>query len=352
MCGNVASFHMTISQKKFVESLAREKGLTIVSPEALTVRRHRCGTGFLFRQESGVALRDPKEIARLKSLAVPPAYTDVRYAADASAHLQAVGTDAAGRLQYRYHPKWTEVREALKARRLAGLAKALPDIERAIARALSSESVDASFVLAAVVRLVSLTAIRAGSEEYARERGTRGATTLLKSNVRLAEGMITLHFKAKGGKTVSKEVRDARLQAAIEALMALPGRRLFQYRDAEGAVRTVRAGDVNGYLHEIAGRRISLKDFRTLTASAAALEALAATEPAASERARRSQLRQVVTAVAEELANTPTVCRKSYVHEAVVTAFEQGALARMRKPVRSAAKKAQALARIVARHSA
>jgi DNA topoisomerase-1 len=343
---------MTISQKKFVESVAREKGLTIVSPEALTVRRHRCGTGFLFRLKSGAALRDQKEIARLKSLAVPPAYTDVRYAADDSAHLQAVGTDAAGRLQYRYHPKWTEVREALKARRLAGLAKALPDIERSVAKALAAESVDAAFVLAAVVRLVSLTAIRAGSEEYARERGTRGATTLLKSNVRLAEGLVTLHFKAKGGKAVSKEVRDARLHAALEALMALPGRRLFQYRDAEGVVRAVRAGDVNTYLFGIAGRRISLKDFRMLTASSSALEALAATEPAASERGRRSQLRQVVTAVAEDLANTPTVCRKSYVHEAVVTAFEQGALSRMRKPTRSAAKRAQALARIVARHSA
>jgi DNA topoisomerase-1 len=133
--------------------------------------------------------------------------------------------------------------------------------------------------------------------------------------------------------------------------MALPGRRLFQYRDAEGALRAVRAGEVNAYLCAIAGRRLSLKDFRTLVASAAVLEALAATEPAASERARRSQLRSVVSAVAEDLANTPTVCRKSYVHEAVVTAFEQGALARLRKPVRSVAKKAEVLARIVTRHS-
>jgi DNA topoisomerase-1 len=342
---------MSISQRKFVEQLAREKGLTIVGPEALTVRRQRCGTGFCFRLESGAVLRDAREIARLKSLAVPPAYTDVRYAADPSAHLQAVGTDAAGRLQYRYHPKWTEVREALKARRLAGIAKALPEIERAVAKALQAETVDAAFVLAAVVHLVKLTAIRAGGEAYAREHGTRGATTLLKSNVALGDGVVTLHFKAKGGKPVSKEVRDARLHAAVQALMAVPGRRLFQYRDEAGAVRQVRAGDVNAYLCSIAGRRISLKDFRTLVASSAVLEALAATEPAGSERARRSQLRTVVTAVADDLANTPTVCRKSYVHDAVVTAFEQGALARLRKPARSAAKKAEVLARIVARHS-
>jgi DNA topoisomerase-1 len=342
---------MSRSQQKFVETVAREKGLTIVGPEALTVRRQRCGTGFCFRLDSGALLRDQREITRLKALAVPPAYSDVRYAADPDAHLQAVGTDAAGRLQYRYHPKWTEVREALKARRLAGLARALPDIQRAVARALQAEPVDQAFVAAAVVHLVSLTAIRAGSEEYAREHGTRGATTLLKSNVMLSDGIVTLRFKAKGGKAVSKEVRDARLHGAVKALMALPGRRLFQYRDAEGGLHTVRAGDVNAYLCEVAGRRLSLKDFRTLVASAAVLEALANTEPAASERARRSQLRSVVTAVAEDLANTPTVCRKSYVNEAVVTAFEKGALARLRKPMRSPIKKAEVLARVVARHS-
>jgi DNA topoisomerase I len=342
---------MTSPQRKFVEAVAREKGLAIVGPDALTVRRQRCGTGFTFRLASGTLVRDRDEIARLKALAVPPAYNDVRYSADASAHLQAVGTDAAGRLQYRYHPKWTEVREAVKARRLAGLAKALPDIERAVAKSLQGETVDATFVLAAVVRLVSLTAIRAGGEAYAREHGTRGATTLLKSNVKIGDGVVTLRFKAKGGKPVSKEVCDARLCAAVQALMSLPGRRLFQYQDAEGALRTVRAGDVNAFLCGIAGRRISLKDFRTLVASSNVLEALASTAPATSERGRRSQLRSAVTAVADELANTPTVCRKSYVHEAVVTAFEQGALARLRKPARSAAKKAEVLARIVARHS-
>jgi DNA topoisomerase-1 len=342
---------MSRSQQKFVETVAREKGLTIVGPEALTVRRQRCGTGFCFRLDSGALLRDQREIARLKALAVPPAYADVRYAADPDAHLQAIGTDAAGRLQYRYHPKWTEVREALKARRLAGLARALPDIQRAVVKALQAEPVDRAFVAAAVVHLVSLTAIRAGSEEYAREHGTRGATTLLKSNVALGDGIVTLHFKAKGGKAVAKEVRDARLHGAVKALLALPGRRLFQYRDAEGGLHTVRAGDVNAYLCDVAGRRLSLKDFRTLVASAAVLEALANTEPAASERARRSQLRSVVTAVAEDLANTPTVCRKSYVHDAVVTAFEKGALARLRKPMRSPIKKAEVLARVVARHS-
>src|SRR5437016_147556 len=170
---------------KVIETLASEQGLSIISLEALTIRRTRCGKGFSYRNGKG-CVRDPRELARLRSLAVPPAYVDVRYAADPSAHLQAVGTDAAGRLQYRYHPNWTGVREALKARRLMRLARALPAIKRAVARALRTEAEDASFAIAAVVHLVSLTALRAGGESYAKERGTRGATTLLKSNVRIA----------------------------------------------------------------------------------------------------------------------------------------------------------------------
>ena len=342
---------MSKSQKEFVETVAREKGLTIVGPEALTVRRQRCGAGFCFRLESGALLRDRREITRLKALAVPPAYSDVRYAEDPWAHLQAVGTDAAGRLQYRYHPKWTEVREALKARRLSGLAKALPDIERAVAKALQAKEIDAAFASAAVVHLVSRTAIRAGGEAYAREHGTRGATTLLKSNVTLAEGLVTLQFKAKGGKAVVKEVRDIRLHAAMQALMALPGRRLFQYRDAEGAVHTVRAGDVNAYLCGVAGRRLSLKDFRTLMASAVVVESLSRITPATSQRGRKKQVLDAIRAAADKLSNTPAICRKSYVHDTIVTAFEDGILERFAatmKGQRSQARREQLLQQVVA----
>jgi DNA topoisomerase-1 len=341
-----------MSPRSVVARLAEEKGLVIVSPEALTLRRQRCGKGFAFITSSGAFLRDAAEIHRLKALAVPPAYANVRFAADPAAHLQAVGEDAAGRLQYRYHPKWAEVREALKARRLAGLAHALPKIRRAVGRCLSVDEIDRRFVAASVVELVSLTAIRAGGEEYARERGTRGATTLLKSNVRLAgKGVVTLSFKAKGGKVVGKQVRSRRFHAAVARLLELPGRRLFQCREAD-TVRPVRAAEVNAFLQEVAGRRISLKDFRTLVASAAALKALAAADPAGSERQRRRQVREAVIEIAEELANTPTVCRTSYVHEAVIAAFEAGALktGRLRK-AKSAATQAELLARIVARHA-
>jgi DNA topoisomerase-1 len=342
-----------MSQRSVVARLAGEKGLVIVGPDALTLRRQRCGRGFVFVTPSGEFVRDAGEIRRLKALAVPPAYVNVRFAADPAAHLQAIGEDAAGRRQYRYHPNWPEVREALKARRLAGLAKSLPAIRRAVGRCLSLDETDRRFVAASVVELVSLTAIRAGGEEYARERGTRGATTLLKSNVRLADkAVVTLSFKAKGGKIITKHVRSRRFHAAVGRLLLLPGHRLFQCKEADG-VRPVRAAEVNAFLKEITGRRISLKDFRTLVASAAALKALAATEPAASARQRRRQVREAVIEIAEELANTPTVCRTSYVHDAVIAAFEAGALKspRIRK-AKSPATQAEMLARIVSRHMA
>jgi DNA topoisomerase-1 len=340
-----------MAQRGFVARLAEEQGLVIVRPQALTWRRRRCGKGFSFLTDRGDLVRDRERIIWLRSLAVPPAYANVRYAADPSAHLQAIGVDAAGRVQYRYHPKWTDVREALKARRLRGLAKALPAVRRAVGRALASDSVDRRFTVSAVIELVSLTALRAGSEEYAREHGTRGATTLLKSNVRLeGKKSITLAFKAKGGKPISKDIGNSRMRAVLARLLELPGRRVFQYRNEVGEVHVVRSADVNAFLREVAGRPISLKDFRTLVASAAALQALAATPPAPSAAKRRRQVREAVAEIADELANTPTVCRTSYVHEAVIEAFEAGALQRVSvKKVRTSAAQAEVLARVVAK---
>ena len=340
-----------MSRQSIVARLAEAHGLVLVQQTALTIQRRRSGKGFAFVLESGRPVRQAELLRRLKSLAVPPAYVNVRYAADARAHLQAVGNDAAGRRQYRYHPDWSQVREALKARRLAGLARALPCIGRALGRCLRAGQVDRRFAAACVVELVRLTAIRAGSEEYVRDHGTRGASTLLKSNVRLdADGGVTLAFKGKGGKQVTKKVRSPRLHAAVARLLKLPGRRLFQYREEGGEVRRMRASEVNAFLQDVSGCSISLKDFRTLVASSAALKALAGTAPATSERQRRRQVRDVVIEIADELANTPTVCRTSYVHNAVVSAFETGALKRLNQ-ASSVTTRAGVLARLVTRQS-
>jgi DNA topoisomerase-1 len=332
-------------------ALARRLGLRLVTADALAIGRRRCGRGFAYLTADGRPIRDRSVVSRLGSLAVPPAYRDVLYAEDPCAHLQAVGRDAAGRLQYRYHPEWEKVREARKAQRLARLVEALPRIRRSVAQYLAGEDPTRAFALAAVIELVALSAIRPGGESYARLNGTRGAATLLKSNVAISGERITLAFRSKGGKEVRKEFAAGRLCAAIELLRRLPGRRLFQFRDEDGTVRPVRAREVNLFLRGLAGAHISLKDFRTLCASAFALDTLARTCPAASARERRKQVLEAVRAAAAALHNTPAICRKSYVHETVVSAFENGVLERFSATLRSCrspSRKERFLAEIVA----
>ncbi len=338
-----------MSRLKSIDRLMREHGLKRGTPADLVLRRQRCGKGYRFFDAAGKAITDGIVVARLKSLAIPPAYVNVRYAADPDLHLQAVGEDAAGRLQYRYHPGWQEVREAVKARKLQNIASTLPVISRAVRRFLRAPNAgDRQAATAAVVYLVSKTALRAGSDTYARERGTRGATTLLKSNIAIEGTEVRLHFLGKGAKRIAREVRDRVLARTCRALLTLPGRRLFQYLGADGTVHPVRAADVNAFLREVSGARVSLKDFRTLVASAGVMKALSSAPPAETERARKSLLRDAIAAAAETLANTPTVCRKSYVHGSVIAAFEQGALPS--ETAGSLEGAAQALARVVARH--
>ena len=333
-----------------VKALAKRFRLHLVTPAQLKITRKKAGEGFAYYSTTGKHIKDEKTIYRLNHLAVPPAYEHVHYAADPRAHIQAIGRDAAGRLQYRYHPDWEKVREARKSAHLHDLIEVLPRIRRSVAQYLAGDEPKKEFALAAVIAMVASCSIRAGSEEYAKEHGTRGAATLLKSNVKTENGRISLHFRAKGSKLVEKECEDPRLCAAIETLRGLPGKRLFQYRDEAGEVHAVRARDVNAFLREIAGCNISLKDFRTLCASAAVLETLARAVPAGAGRARRKQVLEAVRSAAEELKNTPAICRKSYVHDAVVTAFEEGVLERFAdtlKSCRSAGKREQFLAQVL-----
>jgi DNA topoisomerase-1 len=331
--------------------MTRKLNLRYVTREQLTIERRRTETGFAYATADGAKISDSGMLQRFARLAVPPAYEEVRFSPDERAHLQAAGRDAAGRLQYRYHPEWQKIREAAKAKRVAALASVMPKIRRAITQHLSAKAPTREFALAAAIELVGTSAIRPGSEEYARQHGTRGALTLLKSNVRVSGNELTLVFRGKGGKEISKQFRSPRLAAAIPVLRSLPGPRLFQYRDANADVRRATAKDVNAFLREIAGANVSLKDFRTLSASAAVLENLARTPPASSARKRRKQVLDAVRAAADDLANTPAVCRKSYVHDAVVTAFEKGRLenfAPMLKSRRSRAKCERFLAQVVA----
>src|SRR3954469_6330055 len=339
------------SLKKSAHDLTRRLKLRHVARAQLTIERRKADDGYSYYNRNGSEITDEAVLKRFAALAVPPAYEEVYFSSDERAHLQAVGRDAAGRLQYRYHPDWEKVREIRKARRLARLADVLPRIRRSVAQHLSGDAPTREFASAAVIELVARSAIRPGTESYARLRGTRGAATLLKSNVTIYGESITLTFRSKGGKTTVKEVNAPRLATAITLLRALPGRRLFQYRTAGGDVRHVTAHEVNAFLREIAGVHISLKDFRTLLASASVLETLAHIEPAASERQRRKQVLAAVRLAADDLANTPAICRKSYVNGTVVAAFEEGVLERFSqtlKECRSPLRRAQVLAKIIA----
>jgi DNA topoisomerase I len=333
-----------------VEELAEEQGLTLGEQTELTIRRVKRGKSYSFIRANGTIVRDVGTIRRLNAMAMPPAYREVRYSPDPNSHLQAVGVDAAGRLQYRYHADWEKVREQRKAHRLAKLVGALPRIRRAVSKHLAGDEPTREFALAAVIELIARTAIRPGNESYARLNGTRGATTLHKSNVTLEDDCLVLTFKGKGGKAVRKECDAAKLVRALGILRELPGRRMFQYRDAQGVVRPVSTSQVNAFLREIAGIKISLKDFRTLMASAVALETLSRVTPATSARGRKKQILEAIRAAADELTNTPAICRRSYVHDTIVTAFEDGILERFAatlKGQRSQSRREQLLAQVV-----
>ena len=337
--------------KTSVEELAADHGLSLGDQNQLTIRRIRRGKGYSFIRANGTQIRHAGTIRRLHRMAVPPAYREVRYSPDPSSHLQAVGIDAAGRLQYRYHADWEKVREQRKAHRLGRLVAALPKIRRNVAKHLAGDEPTREFALSAAIELIARTAIRPGNESYAKLNGTRGATTLLKSNVTLEDDAVVLTFKAKGGKAVRKECKAEKLVRAIQILQTVPGKRMFQYRDANGVVRGVSTTTVNGFLREIAGIKISLKDFRTLMASAVVVESLSRITPAASQRGRRKQVLEAIRAAADKLSNTPAICRKSYVHDTIVTAFEEGILERFAATMtgyRSQSKREQLLALVVA----
>jgi DNA topoisomerase-1 len=301
------------------------------SRATLTIRRRVCGRGFSYHAKNGRRIRDPRILDRLTRLAVPPAYVEVMYSSDDTAPLQAMGRDAAGRWQYRYHRDWTKVRERRKSRHLARLLETLPRIRRHVTSVLSERKPTREFAMAAAIALVDAAGIRAGTSRHMRLSGARGAVTLLKSNVQISRRSITLTFKAKGGQHVVKDVHAPRLIPAMKVLRRLPGRRLFVYQDG-GQTRAIRVRDVNAMLCDVASCKVSLKDFRMLRASLNVVKTLTRTERGGSERRRKRQVKQAIQVAADDLANTAAICRKSYVHEAVIEAFENGTLGGAKNP--------------------
>ncbi|CAN7658369.1 DNA topoisomerase IB [Bosea sp. LjRoot9] len=297
-----------------------------VAADELTIRRLRRGKGFGYRDAAGRTIRDAGTLARIRSLAVPPAYEDVRIAADPHAHLQAIGRDEAGRIQHRYHPAWEKRRERRKLKRLLGILDVLPKLRASVARDLRTRGLGRDKALACAVAIIDRCHIRVGNEAYATANGSFGASTLLKRHVELTGRRVALVFRGKSGVQVACAFEDAPLARALARIMTLPGRRLLQYRDEDGAVAPIRAGEVNAYLRRVSGFPVSSKDLRMLAGNATAAEFLLANGNGAAPGHQKRELALVMREVSERLANTPAVVRKSYVHEIVVNAYASGRL--------------------------
>ncbi|MGO4723006.1 MULTISPECIES: DNA topoisomerase IB [unclassified Inquilinus] len=305
---------------------ARANGLRYVSDADPGIRRRRAGKGFAYRLPDGTALRDPKVLKRIASLAIPPAYTDVWICPDPRGHIQATGRDQRGRKQYRYHPRWKEARAETKYGRMVAFGRALPRIRKRVDADLAERGLTRAKVLAAIVRLLEATLIRIGNDEYARTNKSFGLTTLRKRHVDVEGGAIRFEFKAKSGVLHRSAFHDRRIARIVRSCQDLPGHRLFQYVDDAGERQAVGSDEVNQYLREIAGQDFTAKDFRTWAGTLLAAQLLSA-DPDPEAAPTKAAVVRCIEQVAVQLGNTPAVCRACYVHPGVVSAYLDGRLA-------------------------
>jgi DNA topoisomerase-1 len=317
---------------------AKAAGLRYTTDAIPGIRRVKRGKHFAFVASDGKPITDKNEIARIKSLAVPPAYTDVWICPIPNGHLQATGRDARGRKQYRYHKRWREVRDETKFDRMIEFAKALPSIREAVTHDIALPGMPRDKVLATIVSLMERTAIRIGNEEYARDNDSYGLTTMREEHVDVKGSTVRFHFRGKSGKEHAVEVRDKRIARIIQKSQDLPGQQLFEYLDDEGTARPVRSEDVNEYLKTVSGGDFTAKDFRTWQATMMCALELAALEAREHDQTERKKLvAGVIEKVAAHLGNTPAVCKKSYVYPGVVDEYlSNGALELIQKAVEKA----------------
>jgi DNA topoisomerase-1 len=299
---------------------AKAAGLRYVDDRMPGIRRKRAGKSFGYYSADGGRIEDEAELARIRKLAVPPAYREVWICPIPSGHLQATGRDARGRKQYRYHPHWREVRDAAKYDRAIAFGTALPTIRKRVDADLGLPGLPREKVLAVIVRLLDVTAIRVGNLEYARENRSFGLTTLRGRHVRVDGASLRFTFRGKSGVRHAVTLDDARVAKVVRRCQDLPGEELFEYVDDSGEVVPVRSEHVNAYLREVSGDDFTAKDFRTWLATVACAEELAACEAALTQAARRALANEALTAVAAKLGNTVAICRKCYVHPYVLNA--------------------------------
>ena len=295
------------------------------------IRRKRLRGKFCYFDAAGQRISEADEINRLNALAVPPAYTDVWICADPQGHLQATGRDARGRKQYRYHPRWREVRDGDKYSRLLAFGMALPKLRQRLEAQLALPGHSRDKVMATVISLLDTTLIRIGNSQYARENRSYGLTTLRNRHVAVNGSAIAFQFRGKSGVEHQITVKDRRLARIIKRCLELPGQDLFQYLDEDGQRHTVSSSDINAYLHSLTAGGFTAKDYRTWAGSSLALSALRELKWESASEAKQHVVERV-KAIARELGNTPAVCRKCYIHPAVLDAFLLGTLAELPRP--------------------
>jgi DNA topoisomerase-1 len=306
---------------------AEAVGLRYATDDRPGIQRKRSGKGFAYLRPDGTAIRERSIVNRIRSLAIPPAWVDVWICPSAGGHIQATGRDAKGRKQYRYHPLFREARESTKYERIATFATALPGIRAKVREHMALRGLPREKVVATVVHLLETTLIRIGNDEYARQNRSYGLTTLQNRHVEIDGAEVLFRFVGKSGKQWRLKMRDRRVARIIKTCQELPGQELLQYLNDEGEPQSITSSDVNAYLKEISGQDITAKDFRTWAGTVMVAIALAGLEGFDSATQAKRNLRAAIEHVAGRLGNTPTVCRKCYVHPDVLDAYLAGRLA-------------------------
>jgi DNA topoisomerase I len=307
---------------------AKEAGLRYVSDAQPGIRRKKAGKGFFYIDAAAKRICDKETLKRIRSLVIPPAWKDVWICADARGHLQATGRDARGRKQSRYHPRWRAVRDETKYERMLLFGTALRTIRARLEEDLALPGLPRNKVLATIVRLMERTLIRVGNDEYARENHSYGLTTMRTKHVQVNGSTVVFRFRGKSGISHTVGVEDRRLARIVRQCQELPGYELFEYLDESGEARKIDSSDVNDYLREISGEDFTAKDFRTWAGTVLACLSLRDFEEFTSETQAKKNVVEAIKAVAQRLGNTPAVCRKCYVHPAVLECYLLGKLQR------------------------
>ena len=305
---------------------ARAAGLRYVNDGMPGIRREPAGDSFRYVGPAGEEISDEETLARIRSLAIPPAYADVWICPNPRGHIQATGRDAKGRKQYRYHPRWQEVRDETKYHRTIAFGRALPQIRARVEADLKRSGIPREKVLAALVRLLETTLIRVGNDEYARANKSFGLTTMRDRHVMVDGAAIRFKFRGKSGIFHTITLRDRRLASVVRRSRDLPGQELFQYQGDDGNVVDITSDDVNSYLREIGGEEFTAKDFRTWAGTVLAAQMLQSIGGGDTKQEVRAKVREAIEAVAARLGNTPSVCRACYVHPVVLEAYLDGTL--------------------------